>query len=418
MDILFISIVIAIAIAIVIIGAVMSASPFTSSIEKDVQRRYTMAVDIVQRMSASTTTLQPTKQEILELYALDKQLSYGNVHTPRPGLFDITGKSRWDAWKALENISSIEAKCRYVDILLAMAVKACNKEKSRSEARSILETFTTARPLQKTQIQYGNKTQEDVHHEAALHPLQTAPHGTKHTYISPRPQRSSSLYAPVIYENFERKNPWSNASHSSSQRYNRRQSDGSSEDSIDGSHLQRKPSFLSNTRPSLHDPSVSLRVASHVSGASTTTTTTSVMPKDKKDPLTYQPMSMDPMSDSVLGPTTKRAIDLIQSEILLLGKRIDDLTKELSEYTGRHPPPTQLMASPTKEEKRQDTSRKEWRWILIRIAQHIGIHFATAFVMLVLLYSSSAPFSQFITSRCLQLLHRIRMSMVMTRVVV
>ncbi|OAD80983.1 hypothetical protein PHYBLDRAFT_104584 [Phycomyces blakesleeanus NRRL 1555(-)] len=97
----------------------MSAIPSHVS-ERYINSRYNKALNIVQHLSASSS-VQPTKEEKLELYALYKQVSHGNVNTPRPGMFDLVGKAKWDAWKNQESMAAIEAKYRYVDLLLRVA---------------------------------------------------------------------------------------------------------------------------------------------------------------------------------------------------------------------------------------------------------------------------------------------------------
>ena len=50
----------------------------------------------------------------LELYALFKQGTVGDVNTERPGMFDMKGKAKWDAWKGKEGVSQDDAKAAYV----------------------------------------------------------------------------------------------------------------------------------------------------------------------------------------------------------------------------------------------------------------------------------------------------------------
>jgi len=49
------------------------------------------------------------------LYALFKQASEGDVNTQRPGLLDLKGKAKWDAWNGKKGMSKEEAKSAYVD---------------------------------------------------------------------------------------------------------------------------------------------------------------------------------------------------------------------------------------------------------------------------------------------------------------
>ena len=53
----------------------------------------------------------------LDIYALFKQGSVGNVNTDRPGMIDFKGKAKWDAWKAKEGMSQEDAQTAYVDLV-------------------------------------------------------------------------------------------------------------------------------------------------------------------------------------------------------------------------------------------------------------------------------------------------------------
>jgi diazepam-binding inhibitor (GABA receptor modulating acyl-CoA-binding protein) len=53
--------------------------------------------------------------EKLELYALFKQATVGDVNTPRPGLFDLKGKAKWDAWEKKKGITLEQAQIAYTN---------------------------------------------------------------------------------------------------------------------------------------------------------------------------------------------------------------------------------------------------------------------------------------------------------------
>lgn len=57
---------------------------------------------------------RPTDEELLMIYALFKQGSEGDVNIPRPGLFDLKGKAKWDAWNEKKGMSKEEAQRAYV----------------------------------------------------------------------------------------------------------------------------------------------------------------------------------------------------------------------------------------------------------------------------------------------------------------
>ena len=50
----------------------------------------------------------------LEFYGLFKQATVGDINTERPGMLDMKGKAKWDAWKAKEGMSQDDAKAAYV----------------------------------------------------------------------------------------------------------------------------------------------------------------------------------------------------------------------------------------------------------------------------------------------------------------
>merc|ERR1711916_290921 len=79
-----------------------------------------------------------SQEERLGYYALFKVGTVGKVTSKRPGMFDKAGQFKWDAWKALENLSSDEAKAMYVDIVaMSMLIDA----KERPEVFAWLNDF-------------------------------------------------------------------------------------------------------------------------------------------------------------------------------------------------------------------------------------------------------------------------------------
>ncbi|ORZ22552.1 acyl CoA binding protein-domain-containing protein [Absidia repens] len=110
-----------------------------------VQQRYNKALQIVQHLPSSS--FQPTKEQKLQLYAFYKQVSIGNVNTARPGLFDMVGRAKWDAWKKLEGFNKLEAQHCYVDILLQAVSEAYQKPASKIQAQQIIQTFSMMKPI-------------------------------------------------------------------------------------------------------------------------------------------------------------------------------------------------------------------------------------------------------------------------------
>ena len=57
---------------------------------------------------------RPSDADLLELYALYKQGTVGDCNTDRPGMLDLKGKAKWDAWDAKKGMSQDDAKAQYV----------------------------------------------------------------------------------------------------------------------------------------------------------------------------------------------------------------------------------------------------------------------------------------------------------------
>ena len=59
-------------------------------------------------------TKLPGQDELLELYALYKQATQGDVQGSRPGMFDLKGRAKYDAWSARKGTSKDDAKQSYL----------------------------------------------------------------------------------------------------------------------------------------------------------------------------------------------------------------------------------------------------------------------------------------------------------------
>lgn len=66
---------------------------------------------------SQTLSERPDNNTMLQLYALYKQATIGNVNSSRPGTFDFVGRAKWDAWEKLKGTSTQEAMQMYVDLV-------------------------------------------------------------------------------------------------------------------------------------------------------------------------------------------------------------------------------------------------------------------------------------------------------------
>lgn len=60
---------------------------------------------------------RPDNNTLLQIYALYKQASVGDVNTKRPGMTDFVGRAKWDAWKALAGTAGVQAQQQYIDLI-------------------------------------------------------------------------------------------------------------------------------------------------------------------------------------------------------------------------------------------------------------------------------------------------------------
>jgi diazepam-binding inhibitor (GABA receptor modulating acyl-CoA-binding protein) len=62
-------------------------------------------------------TKRPSNEELLDLYALFKQASEGDVSGDRPGGFDFKAIAKYDAWASKKGIAKEQAMQDYVSLV-------------------------------------------------------------------------------------------------------------------------------------------------------------------------------------------------------------------------------------------------------------------------------------------------------------
>ncbi len=79
--------------------------------------------DDFQKASKDVWSLKtkPSNDELLNLYALYKQATDGDVSGPKPGLLDLKGKAKYKAWGEMKGISKDEAMKKYVAAVKRLA---------------------------------------------------------------------------------------------------------------------------------------------------------------------------------------------------------------------------------------------------------------------------------------------------------
>ena len=65
-------------------------------------------------------TKRPSNEELLEIYALFKQATEGDVSAERPGGFDFKAIAKFDAWTAKKGKAKEAAMQEYVNLIAAL----------------------------------------------------------------------------------------------------------------------------------------------------------------------------------------------------------------------------------------------------------------------------------------------------------
>jgi acyl-CoA-binding protein len=81
-----------------------------------------MAADTKKKFDAAAASVKKLKQDPgndakLQLYALYKQGSEGDVQGKRPGFTDPVGRAKYDAWAKVQGVSQEDAMKKYIDLV-------------------------------------------------------------------------------------------------------------------------------------------------------------------------------------------------------------------------------------------------------------------------------------------------------------
>lgn len=62
-------------------------------------------------------TSAPSSADLLELYALYKQGTEGDVKGARPGMMDFKGRAKYDAWATKKGVAGEKAQQQYIALV-------------------------------------------------------------------------------------------------------------------------------------------------------------------------------------------------------------------------------------------------------------------------------------------------------------
>jgi acyl-CoA-binding protein len=78
----------------------------------------TTAFELAQQTVKSKTGVG--NDVLLDLYALFKQANSGDVAGGRPGMLDIRGRAKYDAWAGRKGMSAADAQRGYVELVASL----------------------------------------------------------------------------------------------------------------------------------------------------------------------------------------------------------------------------------------------------------------------------------------------------------
>ncbi|CAO3617256.1 unnamed protein product [Mucor hiemalis] len=382
-----------------------------------------MTLYIVQHLPNSSN-VQPTKEQKLELYAYYKQVSGGDIDTQRPGIFDVVGRAKWDAWKKLEGTSELEAKYRYVEILLKVATEAYKKPAGRAQANQIIQSFAVMQPSgdsgdssseEEEDDDDSSLTSEDAEEIAYLRQVEKSI-PVNNNRIGQH-ERRPSIQQQQQQQHQRRGQPWRNNERSSSRassQYSghlsmmtaptelRRGSQSSSTAATSTARLVSRnnsrelydENFDDSVNPwVLHPSNRQYRIDSrpptqqdvYRSPMSTSSSVTATQ---------YNNHSLGGRSEVqqqvMLGPATKRALESIQREIEALNERINGLRDEIVNRGTRN------RKEPVRSLRKPILPDDGWKWVIKAAVKHALMNLVTATVLFIILYKNDSPISQVI----------------------
>ena len=77
--------------------------------------------DLKQRFADAQARIKPVtglgNDVMLDMYALYKQATSGDVSGARPGMMDLRGRAKYDAWTKMKGLSSDDAMMKYIALV-------------------------------------------------------------------------------------------------------------------------------------------------------------------------------------------------------------------------------------------------------------------------------------------------------------
>lgn len=80
--------------------------------KESTKEKFQAAAAAVEKLSK-----RPSNEDLLALYSLYKQASDGDATGSRPGMLDLKGRAKFDAWTSRKGMAAEEAMKKYVALV-------------------------------------------------------------------------------------------------------------------------------------------------------------------------------------------------------------------------------------------------------------------------------------------------------------
>jgi len=135
-----------------------------------------------QRFGRAATYLQSVVSELdqktlLSFYGLYKQATVGACNTPKPGIFNLQAKAKWNAWNGLSDMTKDVAMGRYVDEMEKLRPGWDGNDKKRPKEQWV--SVSTFQMDGDDSVEVADKSHFDHVKEGDLDKLSKKVHGSE-----------------------------------------------------------------------------------------------------------------------------------------------------------------------------------------------------------------------------------------------
>ena len=81
-------------------------------------QQFTQAADLVKKLNTD-----PTNDELLQLYGYYKQATIGDINIDKPGIFNLKGSKKWEAWNNCKGKSTYQSEVEYIKVVNTLLKK-------------------------------------------------------------------------------------------------------------------------------------------------------------------------------------------------------------------------------------------------------------------------------------------------------